>query len=338
MMWLLSTDRAELHLFSGPEDVGIVGGYAILSHTWGEDEQTFQDTQALHERCKTAGENPRDLATPEVRESCILAARHGYRWIWNDTCCINKENSTELSEAIKSMFRWYSLAEVCFAYLADVEGGCDLRAADSAFRTARWHSRGWTLQELIAPSVVIFVSREWQIVGNKTELALLLQNITGVWSKVLTREVHYSKLSVSRRMLWASGRSTNRVEDEAYCLMGLFDVHMPTIYGEGRHAFYRLQHELMKQSFDTSLFAWGLWAAFGNTSPVKLRENRHFFNTPSEHDMYALAYSPKAFRNRVVEYTPAAAKPLQPYPPKNPVRNDPQMVSSFSPMLYSEKS
>ena len=322
-MWLLSTNRAELHDFSGPEDPSILGGYAILSHTWGKDEQTFKETQALCERCKETGENPRDLSTAKVRKSCILAEQRGYRWIWNDTCCIDKTNSSELSEAIKSMFRWYSLAEVCFAHLADVPSDCDLHAQDSAFREARWHTRGWTLQELIAPSLVVFVSQDWKILGNKTELASLLDKITGVWQKVLTREVHYSRICVAQRMQWASGRSTKRAEDEAYCLMGLFDIHMPTIYGEGRNAFQRLQHELMKQSFDTSLFAWGRDVEFENATSVDPHENRTFFNTSAEDGMYILAPSPQSFRirpyGRVVRFTPKAKDPVQPYPPKDTV-------------------
>ncbi|PIL33567.1 hypothetical protein GSI_04190 [Ganoderma sinense ZZ0214-1] len=327
-MWLLSTDRAELRAFSGPEDPEILGGYAILSHTWGKDEQTFKDTQALYAQCKGTDKNPRDLSTRKVRESCVLAEHHGFRWIWNDTCCIDKRNSTELSEAIKSMFRWYSLAEVCFAHLVDVPSDCDLRARGSAFWNARWHTRGWTLQELIAPSLVVFVSQDWQRIGTKTELAQLLEKVTGVWAKVLTGEVHYTSLCVARRMLWASRRSTKRIEDEAYCLMGLFDVHMPTIYGEGRNAFQRLQHEIMKQSFDTSLFAWGRCNSLKNMEPVEPDENRRFFNTPSEEGMYALARSPKSFSTRpfgrFVRYTPAAKSPTQRYPP-DPIREfDPE--------------
>ena len=260
-MWLLSTHRAELHYFPSPELVP--GGYAIFSHTWGDNEQTFQETQALYQQCKKSSKNPRELSSEKVRESCILAEHHGYRWIWNDTCCIDKTSSTELSEAINSMFRWYSLAEVCFAYIEGVDNPDPgqrvqvLEAPKSAFRKARWHTRGWTLQELIAPSLLIFVSGDWKIIGNKVELALLLEEITGVPSQVLTREVHYSVPSIAERMSWASTRSTMRVEDEAYCLMGLFNVYMPTIYGEGDGAFQRLQYEIAKQSSDTSLFAWG---------------------------------------------------------------------------------
>ncbi|KAM5543082.1 hypothetical protein V8D89_003466 [Ganoderma adspersum] len=316
-MWLLSTDRAELHFFSSPE--AVTGGYAILSHTWGKHEQSYQETRALRRRCEGTDENPRNLASRKIRKCCVLAERHGYRWLWVDTCCIDKTSSIELSEAINSMFRWYSLAEVCYAYLEDVDSNCDLDAPESAFRTARWHTRGWTLQELIAPSLAIFVSRDWKIIGNKVGLAPLLQELTGVFSRVLTREAHYSTASIAERMSWASNRRTTRVEDEAYCLMGLFNVDMSTIYGEGRQAFQRLQHEIMKQSFDTSLFAWGphLNSELSLT-PLTQREMYQCFSTPSSRNhVHLLASSPKPFAKQdslpVVRYTPGVKRPFQPY-------------------------
>ena len=312
-MWLLRTDRAELHYFPSP--AAVTGGYAILSHAWDDNEQTFQETQALHERCEETDENPRDLASEKARQCCILAERHGYRWVWNDTCCIDKTSSTELSEAINSMFVWYSSAEMCFAYLADVDSDCDLHAEESAFRTARWHSRGWTLQELIASLLVIFVARDWKTIGTKQDLAPLLEEITGVPRQVLTRETHFSAVSISDRMSWASGRSTTRVEDEAYCLMGLFDVNMPTLYGEGREAFYRLQREIMKQSVDTSLFAWGGWVDLAEDgAPLELQEMYTAFEGDNDPDYFLLSPSPKYFhKGQSVRYTPSVIDPLQPY-------------------------
>ena len=158
-MWLLSSDRAELHYFARNFDAG--GGYAILSHTWVRKEQTFQEVTAIAKRCRREGTNPRDVVHPKICDCCILAEKHGYRWVWIDSCCIDKTSSSELSEAINSMFRWYKEAEVCFAYLADVPTNCDLGADDSAFRKSRWHTRGWTLQELIAPDFLIFLSTDW---------------------------------------------------------------------------------------------------------------------------------------------------------------------------------
>ena len=313
-MWLLSTDRAELHFFPSPE--AVTGGYAILSHTWGNQEQLFQETRDLAEWCKKHRKNPRDFSSEKVRECCILAERQGYRWVWDDTCCIDKTSSTELSEAINSMFLWYTCAEVCYAHMEGVESDCVLDAPGSAFWTARWHSRGWTLQELIAPSLVVFVSQDWKIIGDKVSLALLLQKITGISSRVLTREAHYSLVSVAERMTWASNRSTTRVEDEAYCLLGLFNINMPTIYGEGRNAFLRLQHEIMKRTYDTTLFAWGSWIGSETVIPMKQHEVYQYFNASSQNHVYLLAHSPKSFIRPLglpVWYTPSVKNPMQPY-------------------------
>ena len=254
-MWLLNTTRAELHFFPSPESVP--RGYAILSHVWDREEQTFQDTQNLRTQCAATGENPRDLASPKVRQFCILAEQHGYDWGWDDTCCIDKTSSADLSEAINSMFQYYSLAEVCYAYLRDVPHGPDRGVDTDAFKASVWHTRGWTLQELIAPEVVIFLSTDWEVMGSKADLADLLQESTNIPASVLSLETEVADISIAARMSWAAKRRTTRVEDEAYCLLGIFGINMPTLYGEGRKAFRRLQEEIMKQSVDTSLFAWG---------------------------------------------------------------------------------
>ena len=309
-MWLLSTDRAELQHFT--DHLAVDGGYAILSHTWGPNEQTFQELQALREECQRTGKNPRDCAPAKIRRSCLLAESYGYRWIWIDTCCIDKTSSSELSEAINSMFRWYASAEVCYAFLEDVPTDCDLDAPDSPFRHARWHTRGWTLQELIAPQVVVFISSDWSLLGHKLQLAELLSQITGVREEALMRPHTYSRVSVAERMSWASRRHTTRLEDEAYCLMGLFNINMPTIYGEGREAFQRLQQEIMKSTLDTSLFAWGFW--MDNLVPWTPRFGAD--NVIQDKDAYPLARSPADFSsNWTCYYTPIIVDPIQPYLP-----------------------
>ncbi|KAI0700861.1 hypothetical protein C8T65DRAFT_657366 [Cerioporus squamosus] len=151
------------------------------------------------------------------------------------------------------MFRYYALADVCYVCLRDVP----LTGGSSPFRDSRWHRRGWTLQELLAPSVVFFLSESWEVLGSKADLAAELEEATGIPKSVLRRQTKLSDVSVARRMSWAAFRQTTRPEDEAYCLMGIFDVNMPTLYGEGRRAFQRLQEEIMKKSTDTTLFAWG---------------------------------------------------------------------------------
>ena len=264
-MWLLSTSRAELHYFVSPEIVP--GGYAILSHVWyPPNEQSFQDLQALRASCAAAGLNPRDYVSDKIRECCKLAEQHGNDWLWVDTCCIDKTHCTELYETINSMFRYYSLANVCYAYLADVPtiDAAVLTHETSAFRGSRWHKRGWTLQELLAPAVLFFVSESWEALGTKAELSDVLEQITRVPAGILSHQEEIRDASIAQRMSWAAGRETTLPEDEAYCLMGLFGVNMPTLYGEGRRAFRRLQQEIMKQSVDTSLFTWS------NTPPEAL--------------------------------------------------------------------
>ena len=321
-MWLLSTDRAELHYFASPEEVP--GGYAILSHVWDKEEQTFQDLQRLRDECASArgnaitpsvsflrrkrtpvtsarNPNPRDFASAKIRESCILAERHGYKWIWNDTCCIDKTSSSELSEAINSMYRYYSLAEVCYAYLRDVPNK-ENNTWECAFRESRWHKRGWTLQELIAPDFLLFLSTDWKVLGTKTDLADELEVITMVPATVLRKEVELSGLSVAQRMSWAAGRETTRVEDEAYCLMGLFSINISTLYGEGRQAFYRLQEEIMRKLVDTSLVAWGYSTpsldVSGGSSALDHEDPNY----------YVLADSPHAFHtSSAVSFTPPRA-------------------------------
>ncbi|PIL26640.1 hypothetical protein GSI_11265 [Ganoderma sinense ZZ0214-1] len=254
-MWLLNTARAELKFFATPESVP--GGYAILSHVWDEHEDTFQSIQALRARCAEDGTNPRDLASDKIRNFCTLAERDGYEWGWDDTCCIDKTSSTDLSEAITAMYHYYSLADVCYVYLRDVPTDCDLPAPDSAFRKSRWHRRGWTLQELIAPPLVVLLSHTWEPLGSKADLARLLEEITRIPADILDLRDAPSSYCVAARMAWAADRETTRPEDEAYCLMGLFGISMPPLYGEGRKAFLRLQEEIVRRVDDPSVFAWG---------------------------------------------------------------------------------
>ncbi|PIL28868.1 hypothetical protein GSI_08914 [Ganoderma sinense ZZ0214-1] len=225
----------------------------------------------------------------KVRQACAVARAHGHRLLWVDACCIDRTSSAELSEAMNAMFRWYRDASVCYAFLPDVppsgaqsaedgggedgededEGSAerghvgedddsqDPRDENSAFRHSRWFRRGWTLQELIAPRVVVFLSLDWRFLGTKASLAKVVQAVTGIDRRVLLHRMRLDEVSVAQRMAWAASRKTTRIEDEAYSLLGIFDVHMPTLYGEGRRAFIRLQEEIVKRIPDQSLFTWG---------------------------------------------------------------------------------
>ncbi|EIW57634.1 HET-domain-containing protein [Trametes versicolor FP-101664 SS1] len=267
-MRLLDTHTGAFVWINNPSDVR----YAILSHTWSPDgEQPYQDLlkiqaardqDASQESQETLQESQETsfLDDPavsyKIRGACAAAREDGYAFIWIDSCCIDQSSSAELSEAINSMFEWYRMASVCYAYLSDVEDDDDVLAEGSQFACSRWHTRGWTLQELLAPAVVVFLTQRWNAFGTKTSLADILERITGIDRAVLTGEATLDSVSVARRMSWAATRTTTRPEDEAYALMGLFDVSLPTIYGEGRRAFLRLQEEILRNIPDQSILAW----------------------------------------------------------------------------------
>jgi hypothetical protein len=222
--------------------------YAILSHVWGLEEVSFQDMTG------DRGLAERKEGFLKVRDSCAQARRDGYGYIWIDTCCIDKTSSTELSEAINSMYAWYRDSAVCYACLSDVYGDPKAHGRNS-FQQSRWFTRGWTLQELLAPSRIQFFNQYWEPIGTKTDLTDGISDITNIDLYAL-KGGDLKRLSIARRMSWASNRQTTRVEDTAYCLLGIFDINMPLLYGEGSKAFIRLQEEIMKVSDDQSLFAW----------------------------------------------------------------------------------
>jgi hypothetical protein len=219
--------------------------YAILSHTWGYDEVSFAEIQRP-ERDKKKGFG-------KIRGCCRQARGDGFEWVWIDTCCINKASSVELNEAINSMFEWYGQAQVCYVYLEDVEIRSSSRFPDQAFSSARWFTRGWCLQELIAPPTVEFYSADWAELGTKLDLCEKIQQITGIPREVLVGKPNALQgCSIAQRLLWASNRQTTRIEDKAYSLLGIFNVSMPLIYGEGDRAFSRLQAEIARQPEDNS--------------------------------------------------------------------------------------
>jgi hypothetical protein len=217
--------------------------YAILSHTWGEEEILFEDIG------KPGIEGKKGYR--KVQLARRQADRDDLNYIWIDTCCIDKSSSAELSEAINSMYAWYRDAAACYAYLSDV-----LNYKDSLLMTSKWFTRGWTLQELLAPKDVTFFTSSWKPIGRRSELHKLIFTITGIDSTILTGRASVDSASIARRMSWAAHRDTTRLEDMAYCLMGIFSVNMPMLYGEGSRAFQRLQEEIAKQSDDPTLFAW----------------------------------------------------------------------------------
>ncbi|KAL8365583.1 hypothetical protein RB595_004413 [Gaeumannomyces hyphopodioides] len=233
-MRLIRVSDLTLHWFGGER----VPPYAILSHVWGPDEALFGDIKngTFRDRAGFA----------KLASFCRQAAEAGYEYGWSDTCCIDKSDSAELSEAINSMFRWYQNSDVCYAYLEDVHVTHDRDDLDGAFQKSRWFTRGWTLQELIAPPFVWFYTASWTEIGSRLGLKDAIASSTNIHA-ALFEEGRLSEFSLAQQLSWAAGRETTRPEDRAYSLLGLLGVAMSPIYGEGAvKAFRRMQTELLK--------------------------------------------------------------------------------------------
>ena len=295
-MRLLNTRNFEFKTFfdnSIPE-------YAILSHRWGSEEE-----EVSHKQFRKGLVPPNLPSMVKIREFARLAKTRGLEWAWIDTCCIDKRSSAEISEAINSMYKWYQRSAVCYVHLADVEvsdvelllqrqspdefwhapqGWPSLR---DRFGKSSWFQRGWTLQELIAPMEVVFYDSRWNEIGHLMQIRKDVAKVTKISEHYLgfdNDNLRYA--SVATRMSWASRRQTSREEDMAYCLLGLFHVNMPLLYGEGAaKAFFRLQTEIMKISDDESLFAWTSDPTFSGIlakQPSYFADSGNIVNYPSQ--------------------------------------------------------
>lgn len=234
--------------------------YAILSHRWIDGQEiSYKDFR------KRTDEIHHLAGYRKIKDFCDFAQQRGYDWAWVDTCCIDKRSSADLTEAINSMYMWYRMAGECHVLLHDYR---------QTLRRCEWFSRGWTLQELLAPDTVVFCTAEWEVIGHKhnhqncpcekpdarkplgEDLVPMLAKCTKIPAQFLSKKRSSAEASVAERMSWASMRVTTRKEDEAYCLLGLFDINMALYYGEGANAFQRLQKKILQISEDTSIFCF----------------------------------------------------------------------------------
>lgn len=239
--------------------------YMILSHRWREEELSFSDM--ISENLETVREKK---AYAKIENACRIALQMGLPYAWVDTCCIDKSSSAELSEAINSMYQWYAKSNICFAYLDDID---DFPSGDTFLQDSCWFTRGWTLQELIAPKELYFYSKGWKGLGTKSTICSQLAAVSGIPKRALIDPNSLRSFSIAERMSWAAFRETTRSEDEAYSLMGLFSVNMPPLYGEGgRNAFRRLQIEIMQTSHDHTIFAWNKRTTSGDMLASSVRD------------------------------------------------------------------
>src|ERR1700753_633391 len=240
MRLLLRSETGKFSFTKEFVDGDPIPAYAILSHTWGPDteEVTFEDIRN--------GTGEKKLGYEKIQFCGEQARQDGLQYFWVDTCCINKANYVELQHAINSMFRWYRNATRCYVFLSDVPStntNSNPRSRDSKFWKSRWFTRGWTLQELLAPRSVEFFSQEGQRLGNKDSLEEQTSEITRIPVKALRGDL--SQFSNDEKRKWAAKRETTIEEDQVYCLLGIFDTFLPLIYGEGKeYAWSRLQDEI----------------------------------------------------------------------------------------------
>ena len=336
-MRLLNTDDLMFRDFLGEH----TEPYAILSHCWsctpGQDEPTYQQVIANtvdHDSC----------GWKKVEKCCAIARERGLQWAWIDTVCIDKTSSAELSEAINSMYAWYQGSVECYVLLDDIDGSPSLQARTAArqqfeqtFQRSRWFTRGWTLQELLAPSSVLFYDKDGYLVGSRIELAPMIARATGIHENYITKKHSIVHASVAQRFSWASQRKTTRPEDLSYSLLGIFQVNMPLLYGEGKKAFLRLQLAIIEVSDDDSIFAWGIppaseWST--STSSLKIQE-----------PMNMLASSPSDFSgshdviwNAPMHGFASASKPLpRPMPKCIEYRQRVPIIATLNVMLFNKK-
>lgn len=280
-MRLLNVSSRQLEQFYGNPPP-----YAILSHTWGDEEITLQEIGSP----SAAGKK----GFQKVMQFCgsVASDLPQISYVWVDTCCIDKTSSAELTEAINSMFRWYRDAVCCYVYLEDVNlNGQQVVGED--FEKCRWFTRGWTLQELLAPQDLVIMDMTWTKLGSKQSLGDRIAQITGIQKDALYADT-LNEFSVACRMSWAAKRETTRAEDMAYSLMGLFDINMPMLYGEGVKAFIRLQEEILRQYDDQSIFAWDSTRVSASASKIG-----------------ALATHPSMFRDTAnIDCRPSTGEPL----------------------------
>ncbi|KAG5656891.1 hypothetical protein KAF25_011060 [Fusarium avenaceum] len=293
-MRLLSTKKLQFKEF--PDDE--TPKYAILSHRWEKEELSYQDIQNEITSRDTHGPSGGSLRNKrtnhKIHEFRLMALQNGYEWVWIDTCCIDKSSSAELQESINSMYKWYMESDVCYAYLSDVststENARHKRSTSSkpwikSFQDSGWFTRGWTLQEMLAPGNLVFFDKNWDRCGNRVELRDAIQVATGINATILTKasfkDIAYLRPIRSGKIFsWAANRRTSRHEDRAYSLLGIFNINMPMLYGETDRAFYRLQTEIIKEYEDISMLAWNYTEADNGFAPNGLAK------TPSQFQNY----------------------------------------------------
>ncbi|KAF5371729.1 hypothetical protein D9758_003400 [Tetrapyrgos nigripes] len=238
---LIDTRTCKLVDFTENEHIP---AYAILSHRWFRDQEVqYEDFLELQP------ETRKKLGYRRIRGACKQAFLDGHNYIWIDTCCINQNNADEVSRNINSMYFYYHNSTVCYAYLVDVYTPKYKHESSQAglWSHSKWFTRGWSLQELLAPRKVVFFNADWELIGDKAQLKYSISRLTGIPRSVLDGSSPIEDVNIEERMTWCAGRQTTKPPDLAYCLLGILGVFMVPDYTEdARTAFQRLQRILVR--------------------------------------------------------------------------------------------
>ena len=253
----LINDKLNRKILRGTDILDQVNAYSPESPT----NDSFKLLEVMKKLCGNMSDVERRGCQDFVKlvEFFNISSKYGCNYVWFDSGCIDKSSSTELEESIRSMFNWYRNSKICIVHLANTIHLSDLRRDP-------WFTRGWTLQELLAPKRVKFFGKSWQditldSINNdkdsylKVPLWRIISSITRIPLPTLldfTPGIDHARDA----FVWVSNRKTTRIEDIAYCLIGLLGIPLSIAYGEGNMAFRRLQVEVLQHSHDMGLFAW----------------------------------------------------------------------------------
>ncbi|THU76413.1 hypothetical protein K435DRAFT_704907, partial [Dendrothele bispora CBS 962.96] len=251
---LIDTKTIKLVDFHDATDIDTIPPYAILSHRWIEGEEvSFQELVQIQDLSNNEGEEMAELKKKsgyrKILQACFKARVDKIDYIWVDTCCIDKSDHGEVVRNIKSMYAYYENAQVCYAYLSDRTGNFWIKGR---FEDSEWFQRGWTLQELLAPTKVVFFDRDWDCIGDRTqpEISTAISSITGIPRNVLDGNVPVREVDACSRMSWTIGRKTTRPQDQVYCLFGILSVTTDLDYEEDvKTAFSRLQQAVIEAHY-----------------------------------------------------------------------------------------
>ncbi|KAG1883505.1 hypothetical protein F4604DRAFT_1677808 [Suillus subluteus] len=275
-------------------------GWVMLSHRWERKEPLLCDIQ---------GRDIYDLdpvgTVVKLQRFCQVARAAGHRWAWSDTCCIDQNNNVELGESVNSMFIWYHYSALTIVYLSDVLPW----SKSGALANSIWNTRGWTVQEFLAPRIVLFYRVDWTLYlddrsrNHKESVSIMreMERSTGINARALI-DFRPGTRDTREKLRWASNRYTTREEDIAYSLFGIFDIKLPVIYGEKRQkALGRLLQEIIAHSGDITALDWvGQSSNFNSCLPADISSYKALPRTLpplSEHDMQI---SVSTLRNNIV--------------------------------------